>query len=221
MSDLFYRVVRMAGSVAFAASARPVVLGAHNVPRRGPCILAPTHQSPFDVPLLIRHTPRLVDFVSITEIFQRPFIGWFYGHMNAFPLDRGRPDAPAVRTILTRLSAGRAVAVFPEGRICAGMDSVVHTRRIRKGLGRIAELSRAPVVPCVIINSMAYARVASWLPLRRTRYGVIYGPPLVSTGDPAALESEFLRQIVQLHAALNEVMSSPTDGVPPPPRCSP
>lgn len=209
MSDTFYKVVRAIGRPCFWVCSRPVVIGLECVPATGPFILAATHQSPFDVALLIRHNDRLLDFVSITEVFRNPFVGWFYGNMNAFPLERSRPDAATVRVILNRLEAGRAVAMFPEGRICAGEQSVVHTGRIRSGLGRIAQLTGVPIVPCVIVNSGAFARVTSWLPLRHTVYGMHFGEPIPPTGgEPSDLEQAFVDAVKQLHAELTERLRS-------------
>lgn len=208
MSDLFYKAVRLIGTPAFWVSASPVVAGASHVPANGPCLIAATHQSPYDVPLLIRHTPRLLDFVSITEVFRNPLVAWFYGSLNAFPLDRSRPDSGAVRTIIDRLGRGRAVAMFPEGGFRKGAESVVHSRRIRPGIGRIAHMTGAPVVPCVVINSQAYSRVSSWMPLRRTRYGLVYGPPINGALDPGIIESRLVDSFVELHALLREAMSA-------------
>jgi 1-acyl-sn-glycerol-3-phosphate acyltransferase len=175
MGDWFYRFVVRTGRFPFWVSSRPVVLHAKRAPRNGPFILAANHTSPYDVPLLMRHTPRRLDFVSITEVFRNPAVAWFFTCMNAFPLDRSRRDSPTVRTILDRLSRGRVVAMFPEGRIVGEAESVVHGAPFRPGVARIAKLAGVPVVPVVIWGSRAYARFASWLPLKRTRYGVIYG----------------------------------------------
>ena len=206
MSDVFYKVVWVIGWPAFFASSSPISIGEEHVPPRGPCIIAATHQCPYDIPLLIRHTPRLLDFVSITEVFHNPLLAWFYGSLNAFPLERSRPDAPAARVILDRLRRGRTVAMFPEGGFKTGATSVIHTRRIKPGIGRIANLSGAPIIPCVLINSPAYARPASWLPIRRTRYGVIYGEPLSPTLDPEALETNLVDAFVSLHRRLSAEM---------------
>jgi len=206
VSDHFYRTVRRVGSTIFALCSRPVVIGLEHVPRVAPFILAATHLSEYDVPLLIRHTPRPLDFVSITEVFRNPLAAWFYGSMNAFPLERSRPDAPTVRIILERLREGRAVAMFPEGSIRSEADSVISTRRIRPGLGRLAGIADVPVVPCVVLNSAAYRRPLSWLPLRRVRYGLIYGPPLVPNENAERLESDYILEIVRLHTLLRDAL---------------
>jgi 1-acyl-sn-glycerol-3-phosphate acyltransferase len=214
MSDVFYRVVRFVGNGILLTCSSPLVVGRDRVPACGPCIVASTHQSPYDVPLLIRHTPRLLDFVSIVEVFSRPLVGWFYGSLNAFPLDRARADSKTVRIILERLQQERAVAMFPEGAIRDGNDSVVHSRRIKGGIGRISLLAGSPVVPCVVLGSQAYRRFWSWLPLRRTRYGVIYGEPLAPDPDPERLEQRLIEAFVTLHRVLREDMGLSTNAVP-------
>jgi 1-acyl-sn-glycerol-3-phosphate acyltransferase len=207
MSDLFYTLVRGAGRLPFWLSSRPVAIDTDKGDRSGAFILAATHSSPYDIPLVIRHTRRPVDFVSITEVFRNPLVGWFYGSLNAFPLERSRPDAPTVRTILDRLSKGRIVCMFPEGGFRKGADSVVYSRKIRSGIGRIALLAGVPIVPVAIVNSQTYSRFTSWLPLRRTRYGIIYGDPIVPNGDAGAIEQDLIEQFVRLHDVLTGQMA--------------
>ncbi len=209
MSDTFYKAVRFVGSSAFWVSGKATVIGTEHVPPSGPCLIAATHESPYDVALLIRHTPRLLDFVSIVEVFRNPLVAWFYGSLNAFPLDRSRPDAKTVRIIIDRLERARAVAIFPEGGFRKGTDSVVQSRRIKPGAGRLASLARAPIVPCVLINSGAYSRPMSWLPIRRTRYGLIYGAPIDPDLQPQAIDAKLVDAFVTMHAELTRHMNLP------------
>jgi 1-acyl-sn-glycerol-3-phosphate acyltransferase len=212
MSDLYYNVVRAIGSAIFSGSSRPVVLHRERANVVGPFILAATHLSPFDVPLLIRHTPRKLDFVSIVEVFRHPFVAWFYGSMNAFPLDRSKPDSPTVRIILDRLERGRAVAMFPEGGIRTMETSVLSGGRMRPGAARLAQMAGVPVLPAVVVNSGVFSRISSWLPLRRIRYGVIYGEPLAIRPEvekveaTRVLEEELKAAFVQLHGELVEAL---------------
>lgn len=207
MSDTFYRAVRLVGSSAFWVSASPVVIGTQHVPASGACMVAATHQSPYDVALLIRHTPRLLDFVSIIEVFRNPLIAWFYGSLNAFPLDRSRPDSKTVRVIVERLHRGRAVGIFPEGGFRKGPESVVVTRRIKPGTGRLAHMTGSPVIPCVLIDSGVYSRVVSWLPFRRTRYGLIFGEAIDPALEPELIEARLIDAFVALHTLLTEAMA--------------
>jgi 1-acyl-sn-glycerol-3-phosphate acyltransferase len=212
MSDSFYRFVRIIGRLPFWVSSRPVVMHPERSPTEGPCILAANHHSPFDVPLMIRHTPVKLDFLSTFEVFRNPFVVWFYSSMNAFPMDRFKPDGAAVRTILRRLRNGRVLAMFPEALIRAPGNSVTSGGTIRSGIGKLAQLASVPVVPCVIINSAAYLKLSAWLPVKGVRYGIIYGEPIVirtDVDDNAAaqtLEREFMRKMVELYMELAAAM---------------
>ncbi len=202
MSDLFYDALWYSGYHAFWLSSSPTVIGAEHTRRPGAYILAANHGSPYDIPLLMRHARRRLDFVSVTEVFQNRFVAWLYGSMNAFPLDRSRPDAPTVRTLLDRLARGRVVCMFPEGRLRRGAESVIHTRQIKPGIGRIAQLANVPIIPCVIINSAAYSRFTSWLPIRRTRYGIIFGAPIEPASPPLGIEGELISRFLELRDTL-------------------
>lgn len=202
MSDAFYNFLWCIGSPAFIVSGRPTVINAAVTRRDGACIIASNHQSPYDVPLIIRHAARNVDFVSIVEVFRHKFLGWFYGSMNAFPIDRSRPDSPTIRIILDRLSRGRVIGMFPEGRFRKGPDSVIHTGIIRPGIGRIANLAAAPVIPCVVVGSEQYSRFTSWLPLRRTRYAVAFGEPIDPKLPPDEIEKQLVVAMQTLHRRL-------------------
>lgn len=202
MSDSFYRAVKWIGRSAFWCSSSSVVRGVEHIPATGACILAANHCSPYDIPLLIRHSPRPVDFVSIVEVFRNPLIAWFYGSMNAFPLDRSRSDAATVRIMLDRLERGRLLCMFPEGGFRRGDRSVLRGGKIVPGIGRLALLVNAPIVPVVIVNSAAYSRFTSWLPLRRTVYGVAFGPPIPPGADTAGTEHVLVDRLRALHAGL-------------------
>ncbi len=202
MSDTFYNFLWYFGSPAFLVSSSPVVINAQVTKRPGAFIVAANHQSPYDIPLLMRHVARNVDFVSIVEVFKHPLLGWFYGSMNAFPLDRAKPDSPTVRTILDRLKHGRVIGMFPEGRFRVGADSVVHTGIIKPGVGRIANLSAAPVIPCVITRSSEYRRFTSWLPFKHTRYGIAFGDPIDPSLPAEQIESTLVTAYNDLHAKL-------------------
>ena len=76
---------------------------------------------------------------------------------------------------------------------------MIHTRTIKPGVGRIANRAGAPVVPAVVINSVAYSRGVAWLPTRRTRYAVAFGPPIAPTQDAADIERSLVAELVRLY----------------------
>jgi len=214
MSDAFYNFLWCGGCPAFWVSSSPVVLHADRARRAGGYLLASNHASPYDIPLLLRHTSRKLDFVSIIEVFRNPFVAWLYGSMNAFPLDRHKPDSPTVRVILDRLERGRVVAMFPEGGFRKLEDSVVKGGKMRPGIGRLAQIANVPIIPVVVVGSGQYSRFASWLPLKRTKYGVIYGEPLMvrpdleKTAAAAEVEQRLREAFVHLYSEVTAAMGA-------------
>jgi 1-acyl-sn-glycerol-3-phosphate acyltransferase len=207
VGNFFYNLVWTLGYPAFWTSSRPVVLHRERARLPGGYILAANHTSPYDVPCLMATHPRVMDFVSITEIMSKPLLGWFFRNMGTFALDRSRRDPQAVRVILDRLAQGHVVTMFPEGRIPTREQSVLHGGSIRRGIGRIAQLASAPVLPCVILGTGAYQKFTSWLPLQRTIYAVNFGEPIPPTDaneDPAGelLEKRLTEAYYALHAEL-------------------
>lgn len=213
-----YKWVVRIGYPAFWVSSRPVVLHRERLSEPdGAYILAANHLSAYDVPCLMAQMPRdrLLDFVSITELFQNRLSAWFLSGVNAFPLDRSKADGPTVRIILDRLARGRVVGMFPEAGIRGEANSVLNGGAIKPGVAKLAQLAGVPVVPCVILGTKAYSKFTSWLPLRRVRYGVAYGKPLYvrTDEDEAAAREELLldlkRAYRSLHAELLSAMGQP------------
>ena len=211
VSDWYYNLVVFVCKPAFTISSSPIVLHLDRIPHRGKVILAPTHFSEYDVPCLMAVVRRNLDFVSIRELFVKPILRWFFTNMNAFALDRSRVDPATTRTILTRLAQNRAVVMFPEGRLRQPQESVLAGGSFKPALTRIARMSGAPIIPCVILGTGAYTRLGGWLPLRATRYAVAFGEPFSvseSMDDDAA--ARLLRR--RWHALHEELRRTPGFG---------
>jgi glycerol-3-phosphate dehydrogenase (NAD(P)+) len=123
-------------------------LGREHIPGGG-VILAANHRSfldPFAIGVCI---PRPIYFVAKQELFKNPILGWFLNCMGAFPIRRGESDEESMETALRLLDRGEAVVIFPEGtRIRAGSLG-----KPKRGVGRLALQSGAPVVPIAITGS--------------------------------------------------------------------
>ncbi len=182
MSEFSYQLIRAIGYPILWVSSRPVVLHIERVRRSGPFILAPNHLSPFDVAGLIGITPRNLDFLSITEFLKKPVVASFFRSMNCTFVDRGKADPGAAHALAARLRRGRAVAMFPEAGIRTEATSVINGGPFKPGVVRLAQLTGAPIVPCVILGTGVYTKVASYLPTRAVRWGLIYGNDIRVTG---------------------------------------
>src|SRR5215213_9965029 len=145
-------------------------LGREHIPSGG-VILAANHRSFLDPFAIGCCLPRPIYFVAKRELFRNPIVGWFLNCMGAFPVRRGESDDESVETALALLERGQAVVIFPEGtRIRAGSLA-----KPKRGVGRLALQSGAPVVPIAIAGS-EHAR-DGWK-IKPVRVHVRFGPAL-------------------------------------------
>jgi glycerol-3-phosphate dehydrogenase (NAD(P)+) len=123
--------------------------GRKNIPKKGPVILAANHRSfldPFLIGCMIR---RPVYFVAKKELFQNRWQAWLLNGLGAFPIRRGEHDEESMATARGVLERGGVLVIFPEGtRIRKGPLG-----RPKRGVGRLALETGAPVVPVAILGS--------------------------------------------------------------------
>ena len=129
-------------------------LGMEHVPRSGPVIFAANHRSFLDPFVIGTLTRRPVYYVAKKELFAQPVIGWLLNGLGAFPIDRGAGDQQAMETARRILERGDCVVIFPEG---------TRTRpgplgQPRRGVGRLALQTGAPVVPVAVLGTEAVRR---------------------------------------------------------------
>ena len=149
------------------------VVGAENVPKTGPVIIAPVHVSHIDPPLVGCCCPRRLRFMAKEELFKVFFLGPLIRSLGAFPVKRGEGDLGAIRLTIEELRAGHAVLMFPEGTRGDG----VTLNPIQAGMAMLAKRSEALIVPIGIAGSN------KMLPrgksrLHRARVTVVFGEPL-------------------------------------------
>ena len=134
--------------------------GAEKVPSTGPVILAPNHFSFMDHFFVGAFIRRRVRFVAKSQLFKPP-MQWIYSHGGVFPVRRGYQDEEAFITAEAILERGGAIVMYCEGgRSRTGEISALP----RRGIGRLALESGAPVVPVAIHGS---SHVRNW---RRGRF---------------------------------------------------
>ncbi|MCD7110638.1 1-acyl-sn-glycerol-3-phosphate acyltransferase [Rhizobium sp. DKSPLA3] len=130
--------------------------GLDNIPKDGVYILAPKHQSFWDVYALL---PWLSDpfFILKRELMRIPLFGWYVAKQRMVPVDRsarGRAMAAVMQRAKAEIATGRQLIIYPEG-----------TRRspgappdYKYGIARLYRDLQVPVVPVAMHPGLFWPR---------------------------------------------------------------
>ena len=168
--DFMYEVVRIVMSLIAWIFFRVRGVNPDRVPAVGSVILAPNHFSFLDHFFLGVALRRKVHFMAKSQLFKPP-LEWVYTHGGVFPVRRGFADEEAFTTAVTVLDRGDTMAMYAEGGRSRTGDL---SDRPRRGIGRLALLSGAPIVPVAIVGS---SHVRNWKRLQFPKVRVYYGHP--------------------------------------------
>jgi 1-acyl-sn-glycerol-3-phosphate acyltransferase len=171
VSRFLYALVRGIVSPLFRLYFRMHISGADCIPAEGPAIVAPNHKSFWDSFFIAVCTRRHVRFMAKTELIEARY-GRLLVRLGAFPVRRGQADEDALETARTILRQDGLLALFPEGTRIRDPDELGHPRR---GAGRLALETGAPLVPCAITGTEKIFR--GGFPVPR-RVQVAFSPPI-------------------------------------------
>jgi 1-acyl-sn-glycerol-3-phosphate acyltransferase len=176
-------VVRLVLTPFFLTYLRMKRMGREHIPAEGPVILASNHRSFFDPFIIGTMTRRPVYYVAKKELFAYSrLVSWVLNALGAFPVDRGAGDQDSIDTAKAILDRGEIVLMFPEGtRTRPGSLG-----KPRRGVGRLALETGAPVVPIAIIGTEDIRRGWRIRPRKvRLRAGRALHFPRVDNASPA------------------------------------
>ncbi|HYH89720.1 MAG TPA: 1-acyl-sn-glycerol-3-phosphate acyltransferase [Solirubrobacteraceae bacterium] len=170
VNPLIYWLVRAVLQPFFHLYFRLSRIGREHVPD-GPVILASNHRSFLDPFVIATIARRPLYYVAKEELFRGRLQSWLLNNLGAFPVRRGEGDADMVETAKAILARGDAVLIFVEGtRIRPGALG-----RPRRGVGRLALETGAPVVPVAVIGTEAVRK--GWR-IRPHKVRIRIGPAL-------------------------------------------
>ncbi len=124
------------------------------IPASGPVIIASNHISNWDPILVSLGCRRDVYFMAKEELFRNPLAAAFFRAVNAIPIRRGVLDRRALRAASELLRDGNILLMFPGGT----RDKSGEVRDPKPGVGFIACMNEAPVVPACITGANSLAR---------------------------------------------------------------
>lgn len=168
----FYRLVALIIRIIFYLNGGLDVKGREHVPSEGGAIIAPNHISYLDPPIIGAVLPRNVTFMARRGLFKVPVLKWLICRA-AFPVDRDKPRPSSIKEAVRRLKNRELLVMFPEGR----RNETGELGEAKRGISMIAGLSRAPIVPALIIGTEKALPVgARWL--KRAKITVVFGKPI-------------------------------------------
>ncbi|MBR2214528.1 MAG: 1-acyl-sn-glycerol-3-phosphate acyltransferase [Selenomonadaceae bacterium] len=198
---MFYAILRVLFCLYFKLFFRAEIIGRENMPREGAVILAANHMSNWDPPFLACFLFRPVSYMAKVELFKNPIFGAAITKCHAFPVKRGGADKSAIKTAVNVLKEGRCLGLFPEGT--RSRDG--HLKKAEAGVGLIAALTKAPVVPAAILGTERMFKAGSFFP----KLKLIYGSPLRFEGNQKNKEelAQFSQRVMDEIAAMKKNFS--------------
>ncbi|TAK69719.1 MAG: 1-acyl-sn-glycerol-3-phosphate acyltransferase [Actinomycetota bacterium] len=172
------------------------------VPRRGPVILVCQHVAVLDGAVLLAASPRPVHLMA-GQLSAGGAGDRILRALGQLPFDQDHPDRESLHQAAALLVAGRAVAMFPEGR--CGTGEVTH---LRHPVAYLVAATGAPIVPVAVQGTRGPGGAADRAPRRRSTVGLSFGAPrtVPVEGHPArravlARVGERVRQVLADHVA--------------------
>jgi len=153
-NPIVYGIVRLLFQPFFHLYFRLTRIGMEHIPRRGAVIVASNHRSFLDPFVIATMARRPMYYVAKKELFNKRWQAWVLTALGAFPVDRGANDTDMIDTAKAILARGDIVLIFAEGtRIRPGALG-----QPKRGVGRLALETGAPVVPIAVIGTEAIRR---------------------------------------------------------------
>ncbi len=114
-----------------------------------PYLLAPTHRSNLDTPLIGSITGDPMAYMAKAGVMEAPLFGSLLRLLGGFAVHRDATDRDAVELALGALASGTSLVVFPEGTRRRGPRVV----DIEEGAAYLALRADVPLVPAAIAGS--------------------------------------------------------------------
>jgi acyl-[acyl-carrier-protein]-phospholipid O-acyltransferase/long-chain-fatty-acid--[acyl-carrier-protein] ligase len=177
------------------------IIGAENIPKKGPALIVSNHVSYADAILIGCATPRFIRFLMWQPLYETKWLKPFARLLYAIPIPtHSKESLRALRNARTELEKGSLVAIFPEGEI----TRTSHVKPFERGVDVITRGldSSTPVIPIYLDGLWGHALslkggrpFASRLKLRH-EVTVYIGEPVFSDSKQGDISSERLHQRV-------------------------
>jgi 1-acyl-sn-glycerol-3-phosphate acyltransferase len=160
------------------------------------------HVNLFDAFVIYSAIPQFVRGFEFESHFRYPVYGWMMGRFGNIPV----PDEPS-REGLERMNqrakaafdSGVSLIAFAEG----GRTRDGHVQPFKKGIFKLAQRFRMPIVPMSIVGSFEFFRTGHWM-LHPAKI-IVYLHDTIEAPEVCRMDSEALRARVQ------EIVAAPVE----------
>ncbi|MBS1518238.1 MAG: 1-acyl-sn-glycerol-3-phosphate acyltransferase [Bacteroidetes bacterium] len=175
------------GGILFIAGVKVTSSGQENLDSKKSYIFISNHLSYFDIPILMKAVPNNVRFIYKDSLTKIPVLGWGMYLGGYIPISREnvREAMKSLKEASKKIIKGISVVIFPEGTRSA--DGKLG--EFKRGMFVLAEESKVPIVPTVIIGSEKI--------MPRNKFKISSGEVIVKFAPPVDYKKDknFLEEI--------------------------
>ena len=199
------------------------VEGLENLPRSGPFILSPNHQSFIEAPLVMGLIPwrifKNTFYVGTSEVFGQGLLRRLGRTLRLVPVDPDSNLVNAMRAGAYGLKRGKVLVLYPEGE-----RSIDGTPKVfKKGAAILSTHLQVPIVPVAVDGFYElWPRGKNWFQRWRGDTRVTFGAPLPPPSEPPSeqlyqqLTAELKRRVMvmwdeqerELHPQRSQAMAA-------------
>jgi 1-acyl-sn-glycerol-3-phosphate acyltransferase len=200
--ELALKIGRIWSRIILGASGvRVRMLHSERMPRTGGYVVAPNHESFYDILVIFKTVPLSLRFLAKRNLFRLPFLGWAIAAAGFVPVDRGdrQRNAATIETSLRRLAAGRSLIVFPEETRTRTGDLLP----FKAGAALLAIHAGLPILPMGLAGTFRIQKRGGFT-ITPSEVAVAVGEPIDVTGLTAKDRAAVTQRLRESVASLRE-----------------
>ncbi len=184
------------------------VSGLEKLPKKGPFIISPNHQSFLDPPVLVSTLPyrvlRDAFYVGTSEIFGTGLLRRLARTLKLIPVDPDANLVPAMRAGAFGLRQGKILILYPEGE--RSIDGTPKT--FKKGAAILATHLNVPIVPVAMEGFYEAWPRGQGFKVKGSHFKIAFGDPIYPPAQGENPDSTYEQLTAELKRRVVEMWMS-------------